>query len=530
MRCIECEEIELARVRDRRAGQTLPIPYEALDGFPAGRSPAHLTRRRLMQWGVAGVASVYGAHELGWDAVWESVAQAADEPEQNSLVLLYLAGGNDGLNIVMPNGNGDELASANYAAYSNARKDIGRGVGPSVAGGKVGSWALPGQGDARRLAFTNAAISTAGGGDNGDAAYGFDSLYGDGMGGAGANLAVLPAVDALRYSLSHFDNADIWFEASYDLNNKTGWLGRWIDEYGKPDNPLQAISIDTALSKSIRTSVNPVCAISGLPVNGFKLSGSSSGGSGTTDLNAAMNTLAGVAAGAGNTYLDRSRKTYGLAYSTASQVNAYGTLPPNTAGYPNTNTLSTRLRTAAYLLKSLPGTRIITIHWGGFDTHTLQLKNQDAQFKELSRALGAFQKDLQTLSIDHRVATLAFSEFGRRVKETPNTTATANDAGTDHGAGGLMFAMGSRVKGGLASEWPGCRPSDLVPSSQTTEPNAQGNLKVMTDFRSVYQSVIREWLGDPRGIAPALLGHTAADPVRELVRGDGLTGATTLFK
>ena len=191
MRCIECEEIELARVRDRRAGQTLPIPYEALDGFPAGRSPAHLTRRRLMQWGVAGVASVYGAHELGWDAVWESVAQAADEPEQNSLVLLYLAGGNDGLNIVMPNGNGDELASANYAAYSNARKDIGRAVGPSVAGGKVGSWALPGQGDARRLAFTNAAISTAGGGDNGDGAYGFDSLYGDGMGGTGANLAVL---------------------------------------------------------------------------------------------------------------------------------------------------------------------------------------------------------------------------------------------------------------------------------------------------------------------------------------------------
>ena len=69
IRCIECEEIELARVRDQRVGQTLPIPYEALDGFPAGRTPSHLTRRRLLQWGVAGFASVYGAHELGWDAV-----------------------------------------------------------------------------------------------------------------------------------------------------------------------------------------------------------------------------------------------------------------------------------------------------------------------------------------------------------------------------------------------------------------------------------------------------------------------------
>src|SRR3954449_11282356 len=288
----------------------MPIPHQALEGFPAGRSPAHLTRRRLMQWGVAGVASVYGAHELGWDAVWESVAQAADEPEQNSLVLLYLAGGNDGLNIVMPNGNGDELASANYAAYSNARKDIGRGVGPSVAGGKVGSWALPGQGDARRLALTNAAISTAGGGDNGDAAYGFDSLYGDGLGGAGANLAVMPAVDALKYSLSHFDNADIWFEASYDLNNKTGWLGRWIDEYGSDTNPLQAISIDTALSKSIRTLKNPVCAISSLPMPGFKVSTGGYGGSNNVDLNATVGSLAGVGASGGNAYLGRSRSTY----------------------------------------------------------------------------------------------------------------------------------------------------------------------------------------------------------------------------
>ena len=71
----------------------------------------------------------------------------------------------------------------------------------------------------------------------------------------------MPAVDALKYNLSHFDNSDIWFKASYDLNVKTGWLGRWIDRYGSATNPLQAISIDTALSKSIRTAVNPVCAI-----------------------------------------------------------------------------------------------------------------------------------------------------------------------------------------------------------------------------------------------------------------------------
>src|SRR4051812_33702711 len=103
MRCIECEEIELARVRDELPGQTLPIPYQALDGFPTGRSAGDLTRRRLLQWGVAGFASVYGAQRLGFEEVWESVAAAADAPTGKALVLLYLAGGNDGLNVIVPN-------------------------------------------------------------------------------------------------------------------------------------------------------------------------------------------------------------------------------------------------------------------------------------------------------------------------------------------------------------------------------------------------------------------------------------------
>ena len=114
--------------------------------------------------------------------------------------------------------------------------------------------------------------------------------------------------------------------------------------------------------------------------------------------------------------------------------------------------------------------------------------------------------------IEQRVSTLVFSEFGRRVAEN-------GSAGTDHGAGGLMMAMGSGVRGGLASEWPGCRPQDLVPINNP----AQGNLKVPTDYRSVYRAVIDEWLGDD---PDAVLGGGAIDP---LVRGDGATGRA-LFK
>ena len=83
--------------------------------------------------------------------------------------------------------------------------------------------------------------------------------------------------------------------------------------------------------------------------------------------------------------------------------------------------------------------------------------------------------------IEQRVATLVFSEFGRRVREN----GTGTEAGTDHGAGGLMFAMGSGVRGGFAADWPGCEITERTPANEN-----QGNLKVPTDYRSVYYSVL----------------------------------------
>src|SRR3954451_24440157 len=92
-RCIACEEMELARVRDQQPSQTLPIPNAAMAGFPEGRSPGALTRRRLLQAGVAGCASVYAPKLLGFESIWEAaLAEGAVQPS-NQLVVLYLAGG-----------------------------------------------------------------------------------------------------------------------------------------------------------------------------------------------------------------------------------------------------------------------------------------------------------------------------------------------------------------------------------------------------------------------------------------------------
>ncbi len=497
MRCIECEEIELARVLDQPPSQTLPLPRAALAGFPAGRSPADLTRRRLLQFGIAGFASVYAPRLLGWDSVWESVAAEASAPAQSMLVLLYLAGGNDGVNTLVP------TASADYSNYVAKRTAIHRGQGPSVPS-RVGSLPLAGSAGSL-LAFSSVLVSTPGGGDNGDPSYGLDVLWGDGSGGAGSDLAIMPAVDAKKYSLSHFDNSDIWFSGSESGNTTTGWLGRWVDLHGSAANPLQAVSIDTALSKSIRTRVNPVCAIPSISSVGFRMTGSypsPAGAASEVDVNSLMKPLTGVPAAQDNPYLTRSRGTYGVAVEVAETVGALGN-PVTSIAYPTNSTLANKLKLAAHLIGANLGTRIITIHWGGFDTHSGQLASQDPQLREFSRSLAAFRADLQQRNVEGRVTTLVFSEFGRRFAEN-------GSVGTDHGAGGLMLLSGSAVKGGLASQWPGCATDAQLMS---------GNLRVSTDFRSVYFGVIAEWLGDDD--PQALLGGSAIDP---LVRGDGLTG------
>jgi len=495
-RCIECEEIQLARVTDVAPSQTLPLPTEALAGFPEGRERMSLTRRRLLSAGLAGFASVYGSKMLGWDEIWDSVAEASMAPTSNCLVLLYLAGGNDGLNTLVPQ------ATADFNSYTTKRPALARIKGPN-SGGHIGSQPVAGVAGAE-LGWANVGVTTGGGGSNGDSTYGFDTLYGDGSGGLDSDLAIMPAVDYEPPNFSHFASADHWFNGSLS-GLTTGWLGRWIDRNGSASNPLQAVSIDSSLSKAIRTSVNPVCAIQTLGGLGYTLHPSGGYGTetfgGTTVQTAAttadVKTL-GQIAGAGNPHLQRSRASFAQGadvYTTgnalAAQALGSGVAYPSAS--TNSNNLSYKLKIAALLLGANIGTQIVTIHWGAFDTHGNQLQGQDPQLTELSRALGAFKADLAARGVESKVTTLVFSEFGRRVAQ--------NGSGTDHGAGGLMMLSGSHVRGGYAAPFPGCQSANL---------DTYGNLMVPTDFRSVYQAVINEWLGDdpdmilPGGPFPAL--------------------------
>jgi uncharacterized protein (DUF1501 family) len=466
LKCADCARSDSA-VSDLRPDSLLPIPSDALSGWRDGRpGSAGVTRRKLLRNGVLGFAAVYGASQLSFEEVWESAVAQAAEPMGKSIVVIYLNGGNDGLNCFVPQ------VTAEYDKYKLLRPTIARTIGDGV-GTAVGTTVMGGTGGA--LGFSNKLVSGTGTDRNGDT-KGFDTLYGDGSGGAGSDLAIIPAADYNPPNRSHFESRDYWFAGALS-QLQTGWLGRWLDAYGSPSNPLQAVSLDSSLSKQIRSSTAPVCALEGLQGVGFTVPGV------TGDVNAEIGKLATVPSAVGNDHLARSRGMWGLTVDVANRLTSIPGAAPG-PGYPPNSGLSQKLQLAATLLSAGLGTRVVTIDWGSFDTHGDQLAGQDPQLQTLSRALAAFKADLITRGVEQNVITLVFSEFGRRLEES-------DSAGTDHGSGGPIMLSGSAVKGGLAGEHPG------------VNVNQDGDLVVKTDFRTVYQSLIAEWLGgDPNAILP----------------------------
>ena len=221
-----------------------------MDGFPAGRTPSHLTRRRLMQWGAAGAASIYARQgtRLGADL---GVRRRGGRRPGEEVRRPAVPGGRQR----RPQHRPARVAAPTTRAYVDARPFIHRGQGANAADGRVGSWQMPGPAGAA-LAFANCTVSGA-------AQQRRHGRLRHALRRRHRRPGLQPRGDARGrrqevHALSHFDNSDLWFEASADLNNKTGWLGRWIDRNGDANNPLQAVSLDTALSKAIRTTTMPV--------------------------------------------------------------------------------------------------------------------------------------------------------------------------------------------------------------------------------------------------------------------------------
>ena len=210
----------------RRQGQRVPIPRAVLEGATAG-----ISRRDFLRNGAIATITVYGASMLSWSRIWEAAAAQAATPggvTDPIIVSIFLDGGNDGLNTLVP------VDNQNYPAYAQARNYIG--LDPNDCLTLAGPAATP---DFKWN----------------PAATGLKSLYDAGK------MAVIPAVDYLPPDLSHFHSRAFWQAGELDPNPATGWLGRWVDQNGDANNPLQALSVDWTLQGSMKSAANPVAVL-----------------------------------------------------------------------------------------------------------------------------------------------------------------------------------------------------------------------------------------------------------------------------
>jgi len=175
------------------------------------------------------------------------------------------------------------------------------------------------------------------------------------------------------------------------------------------------------------------------------------------------------------------------AFATLDRVAAVGTYRPAVT-YPN-NGFGQALQAVAGAMASGIGTRVFFVQTGGFDTHAGQNTNQaNGAYTQLMATLNdglfAFYNDLTRQGLFNDTMVLQFSEFGRRINENAS-------AGTDHGAASVMMVMGGAVRGGIYGTAPNLR---IAGDNPTLENNGQ-DVKYETDFRSVYSTVIDNWLG-----------------------------------
>lgn len=364
----------------------------------------------------------------------KSVLAATAEGIHNDrvLVVLQLGGGNDGLNMVVP-----------YAdpAYMQARPTIG--VSPDKVlhlSDQVGL----------HPAMPN-----------------LRSLY------AGGQLAVVQGVGYANPTYSHFEGLYVWEYADPSRQQTDGWLGKLLagqmDAQGHPlagcalgeaDTPAELRATGATVSVIESSQSYQVQGGAGRQVAAPALYQRTAGIYGMLLDQALSTAQAGIKdlAGAGSKYKPA------VSYTPASTV--YGTK----------NDLASALQLTAQMIVTEPQVKLCHVILGGFDTHQQEDNRQAALLTYVDSAVSAFMQDMAAHGQADRVVLMTWSEFGRRVAEN-------GSRGTDHGAAAPMLVVGKPVKGGLYGEYPSL--------TQTVD---SGNLKYTVDFRSVYQSLIRDWL------------------------------------
>lgn len=410
-------------------------------------NPSAFTRRSFMSRGLvlASAATTVpyfvqrsAAALLPADYRLVSAPGAADE---RILVIVQLAGGNDGLNTVVP---------FRDPAYYKARAAIG------IAENRVLKLAKD----------ANVGLHPS--------LTGFKELYDEGM------LSIVQGVGYPNPNRSHFKSMDIWQTADTSATGN-GWLGRYFDNdccgfdaSGKATpEPLAGIAIGKEaplamqgqLSKPIGFESSELFQWLGKGVDAKLMPAYNEiNNRGPSDL---------IDANTNASFLNRTAMDAQIASDQIRKAVAQRPL----VSYPNSD-LSRQLQMVASMIRAGLKTRVYYVTIGGFDTHAGQggENGRHAQLlQQVGSSIKAFYDDLKKQGNDSRVLTLSFSEFGRRVQQNAS-------GGTDHGAAAPMFVIGPMVRPGVIGNHPSLTNLDA------------GDLKYGVDFRSVYAGVLDGWM------------------------------------
>ena len=353
-----------------------------------------------------------------------------------ALVVVQLSGGNDGLNTVVPYGDGlyyDWRPDIRIEPDQVLHLDDRFGFNPSMGPVK--------------------------------------ELWDEGK------VAILNGIGYPSPNRSHFRSMDIWHTAESEGIGDSGWLGRTIKELDpKGENVLAGVNFGRGLPRALSCKGVPVASVGDLETYGLLPD--------IREQNAreyALEAFAYIYGSAmaqdevsqfiGQTGLDALRGADILRSAPAKYSSS--------VEYADTP-IAQSMKNIAQVLTADLGTRVYYAQHGSFDTHAGQIDSHAKLWTDTSNALGDFMDDVKEHGLEDEVLVLVFSEFGRRIQD--------NSAGTDHGSGGVSFVIGSPVNGGFYGEYPSLKEEDHL----------EGDLHFNTDFRSIYSTIAERWLGvDP---------------------------------
>jgi uncharacterized protein (DUF1501 family) len=416
---------------------------DSLTEHPDTRDPdrSDVTRRGFL--GVVGA----GAAAIGWSTLGSSMAFATPEAPSTGdvLVVVFMRGGMDGLNVVAP---------YMMPTYRTLRPTIrvkdateftdptGKAGLPLDAGGNVAPFALsgtfalhPGMEPLHQGAWTDGHLAVV-------------------------HAAGLPASESS--TRSHFDAQRMWEAGSASLSVTSGFVNRYLGGLTGVDR-LSAVGRGSTLQSSLR---GPSTAFSMSSIGGF-------GVRGFPNNTQARTALVGL-------YQHGSELLDETGADTLDVVNLLAALPadpgPQNGAVYGTDDLSYNLREVARLIRGNVGLRAVAIDYGGWDTHTDQGIPEDPNgyfhkhTNGLATGLQAFYQDLGTARDEVTLVTV--SEFGRTIDEN-------GSLGTDHGRGTVMLALGGKIKGGVHGSFPA-----------TITNGPEGDLSVLNDYRQVVSEIL----------------------------------------